>query len=350
MGRYYPPPESDSSPSFNKSHPLGHRARKLRSEGILTVRFEMPFAIWCEGCPKPTIIGQGVRFNAEKKKIGNYFSTAIWQFRMKHAACGGWIEIRTDPKATEYVVTDGAKRRDYGDERRDEEEGVLDEEERARRREDAMAGLEGKKDEEKAKKDSSQRVKELKEERDRFWKDPYEASRLVRKGFRRERKERVRETLKAEGLKSRMGLDIELLPETELDRKRAELVEFGEWRTDGPSVAFTKPLFPTDNASGATEIPETNHSKTKTKTKTKVQNKLSLGERLRYSTRAAVDPFAAAHLGGSAPDSGSQAAIVGIKKNADKAPVPPHPIARPSLGSPATQAQGLAQLVAYDSD
>ena len=70
MGRYYPPPEDDASPSFNKSHPLGQRARKRRSEGILTVRFEMPFAIWCCTCPKPTIIGLGVRFNAEKKKVG----------------------------------------------------------------------------------------------------------------------------------------------------------------------------------------------------------------------------------------------------------------------------------------
>src|SRR2546430_5721630 len=96
MGRYVPP-EYEGTTSANKlagKHALGARARKS-SQGILTVRFEMPFAIWCTTCPQPTIIGQGVRFNAEKKKVGAYYSTPIYSFRMKHSICGGWIEIQT---------------------------------------------------------------------------------------------------------------------------------------------------------------------------------------------------------------------------------------------------------------
>lgn len=42
--------------------------------------------------------GPGVRYNAEKKKIGNYYSTPILQFRMRCHLCSGWIEIHTDPK------------------------------------------------------------------------------------------------------------------------------------------------------------------------------------------------------------------------------------------------------------
>ena len=38
-------------------------------------RFEMPFNIWCGGCN--SMIAKGVRFNAEKKQVGNYYSTKV---------------------------------------------------------------------------------------------------------------------------------------------------------------------------------------------------------------------------------------------------------------------------------
>jgi hypothetical protein len=40
----------------------------------------------------------GVRYNAEKKKIGAYYSTPIFSFRCKCHLCDGWFEIQTDPK------------------------------------------------------------------------------------------------------------------------------------------------------------------------------------------------------------------------------------------------------------
>ena len=43
-------------------------------------------------------IGMGVRYNAEKKKIGAYYSTPIFSFRCKCHLCDGWFEIQTDPK------------------------------------------------------------------------------------------------------------------------------------------------------------------------------------------------------------------------------------------------------------
>ena len=43
----------------------------------------------------------GVRYNAEKKKIGNYYSTPIYSFRCKCHLCDGWFEIQTDPKASQ---------------------------------------------------------------------------------------------------------------------------------------------------------------------------------------------------------------------------------------------------------
>ncbi|KAG9538780.1 DUF572-domain-containing protein, partial [Aureobasidium melanogenum] len=177
MGRYVPP-ELEGTMSANKvagKHALGKRANKIK-EGILTVRFEMPYAVWCNHCPKPTIIGQGVRFNSEKKKVGNYFSTPIWSFRMKHPACGGWIEIHTDPKNTAYVVKEGGKARDTGEDRvREGEEGVpiLSAEERERRRQDAFAVLEDKKQDKVQEKEQGKRIAELQEVRDQHWDDPY---------------------------------------------------------------------------------------------------------------------------------------------------------------------------------
>ena len=48
----------------------------------------------------------GVRYNAEKKKVGNYYTTPIYRFRMKCHLCDNYIEIETDPKVLLTVVGD----------------------------------------------------------------------------------------------------------------------------------------------------------------------------------------------------------------------------------------------------
>ena len=48
-------------------------------------------------------IGMGVRYNAEKKKIGMYYSTPIFSFRCKCHLCSGWFEIQTDPQVCLFV-------------------------------------------------------------------------------------------------------------------------------------------------------------------------------------------------------------------------------------------------------
>ena len=114
---YHERTSNPSGPKW-KAHPLRERAKKL-DQGILTIRFEMPFNVRCTGCQNH--IGKGVRFNAEKKAIGKYFSTKIWSFRMLcHAEDGTsrtdrkrnphFIEIHTDPKNAEYIVAEGAER------------------------------------------------------------------------------------------------------------------------------------------------------------------------------------------------------------------------------------------------
>lgn len=94
---YYPPDYDPKVGGLNKflgTHALRERARKLHM-GILIIRFEMPYNIWCDGCNNH--IGMGVRYNAEKTKIGMYYSTPVYQFRMKCHLCDNHFEIKTDP-------------------------------------------------------------------------------------------------------------------------------------------------------------------------------------------------------------------------------------------------------------
>jgi coiled-coil domain-containing protein 130 len=86
---------------------LRERAKKI-DEGILVIRFEVPFNIWCQKCGEH--IAKGERFNAEKKQVGSYYSTKILAFSMRHH-CGCTIVIQTDPKNTEYVCMEGARRK-----------------------------------------------------------------------------------------------------------------------------------------------------------------------------------------------------------------------------------------------
>jgi coiled-coil domain-containing protein 130 len=77
--------------------------------GIIGVRFELPFNIWCNGCGSH--VGRGVRYNSEKSQVGKYYTTPIFKFRMKCHLCDNYFEIQTDPQNSDYVVTSGASRK-----------------------------------------------------------------------------------------------------------------------------------------------------------------------------------------------------------------------------------------------
>lgn len=300
MGRYHAPSDLDSSLSANNSSTSRLAARTTPSNP--TVRFEMPFAIWCHTCPRHStsaLIGQGVRFNAHKRKIGNYFSSPIWSFRIKHTACGGAIEIRTDPANSDFVVTEGAKRRDYGEDSvvAARSDALLLEDARAGGQQqegkvgDAFAALEGKTADKVQKKTEAARVEELKSLKDRDWRDPDAAGRRVRDAFRSGRRKRQADGKTKERLQEAMGLGIELLDETEEDVRRAGLVEFGENRTaDDPASAqlkaTAKPLF--TNAT-----PRTTKAERASQVRNGKVGPRNLQEELTGNTRAAIDPFTA---------------------------------------------------------
>ena len=275
----------------------------------------MPFAIWCTTCPKPTIIGQGVRFNAEKKKVGNYYTTPIFSFRMKHNVCGGGIEIRTDPKNTAYVVTEGAKKRDTGEDKvQDGEIRIRTDEERERLQNDAFAALEGKvADKQQAVTDKS-RIEDLQRSKQKDWDDPYAASMKLRRAFRADRKVRQTNEALTEGLKDRMSLGMELLEETEEDRTQAGLVDFGDFDAETAVVkARSRPLFTIPLSTNKILPPKSKQTKAAKAISDAEERRERLRKELGDNTRAVLDPF----LRDNKPAAQASGVIVGIKRKRD---------------------------------
>ncbi|KAM3415489.1 hypothetical protein BST61_g9010 [Cercospora zeina] len=281
----YLPPEVEGTTSAN-------RLQKCRAPGVVkkdgtqTVRFEMPFAVWCHTCQPHAIIGQGVRFNAQKRRNGSYYSTPIWSFRVRHPACNGTIEIQTDPKNTAYVVVEGGKARDYGDpnDRVREGEGdvpLLTAEEREQKREDAFAQLEGRVEEKQNTQDNAKRIRELYQAGERHWDDPWAANRRIRDTFRRDRKAIKRKEIADQQIKDRIGTDMDLLPETQEDQMRAKNISYGESSAiTGTRNASSKPMFTV-----ASSAHETQPASTRKNAKDLLRGQLL------SSTRANANPF-----------------------------------------------------------
>jgi coiled-coil domain-containing protein 130 len=243
-----------------------------------------------------------VRFNAEKKKVGNYHSTPVYSFRMKHTVCGGWIEIRTDPQNTAYVVVEGGRKRDTGDDKEAQPGEIvirpwgLGEQDPAEK--DPFAKLEGKVEDKQRAQTESRRILELQERQNRDWEDPYEKSRRLRRSFRTERKGLEKAAANRAALQDKMSLGIELVDETEADRQRAGLVDFGDDRSDIGAAALratrTRPMFETSVPEKSTEVKSQKAKRSSRETKAgrlAAQHKASLRHELSGNTRAVVDPF-----------------------------------------------------------
>ncbi|KAG6361337.1 hypothetical protein INS49_009562 [Diaporthe citri] len=359
MGRYVPP-ELEGVASANqasgKGHALGARASKLRSEGILTVRFEMPFAVWCGTCTPPVVIGQGVRFNAEKKKVGNYYSSPVYSFRMRHPACGGWIEVRTDPKNTAYVVVEGGKKRDTGEGKGAEDSLVGDSgmapiktlREQAEEREVAFSNLEKTIEDRAALAAARERLDEIEDANAKQWDDPYTRNQMLRKSFRVGRKQREKDSAAAEDLKDRMSLGIDLLPESEEDARWAKLVDFGTAPEDLGEKALSKPLFGGPKSTAQEKKTRDHKASTKKLLKSEIaatKMRESLVSEIVGNTRVASDPFLEPRSRGATRSTANILPGLKRKRQAEVEPSPP-----PEDKPPEKAAATSAALVDYDSD
>lgn len=230
---------------------------------------------------------------------------------MKHTQCGGWIEIRTDPQNTAYVVTEGGKKRDTGEDRllaRKEEPGEirirLPGEEKEGQVDDPLARLEGKVEDKRQAETATSRILELKKRQDRDWEDPYENSKRIRKTFRVERRALERAEANREAIKDKMSLGIDLVDETEEDRLRASAVDFnnrGASSVDATRNIRLRPMIESKPSSSSSSSLTKNaptgskhHGRHGRRPRTAdliAARKASLRDEFMGNTRAIVDPF-----------------------------------------------------------
>ncbi|KAI3811905.1 hypothetical protein L1987_16601 [Smallanthus sonchifolius] len=219
---YYPPewePKKGGLNKFHGQHALRERARKI-DQGILIIRFEMPYNIWCGGCN--SMIAKGVRFNAEKKQVGNYYSTKIWSFTMKSACCQYEIVIQTDPKNCEYLVISGAQKKVEEFDTEDAETMVLPVDEERSKLADPFYRLEHQEEDLKKKKEAEPLLVRLQRVSDARHLDDYSINKSLRAKLRGQKKRVAEEEVAAR----KMGLGIRLLPASEEDMAAAKRVKF----------------------------------------------------------------------------------------------------------------------------
>ena len=230
---YYPPgwtPDKGGLNKFQGSHgALGARAKKLHL-GILVIRFEMPYNCWCLGCG--THIAQGVRYNAEKKRVGKYFSTPIWEFSMKCHYCDQRFLIKTDPKNADYEFVSGVRKKieEYSAEAAETIE-FKDEDTAKKLATDPFYKLEHLEDDKRKAKSELDKLREIQSIQSRHEKDS-DLNSVLRRAARAKRKAEA--ALLAEG--KAKGFGFAMLPSSEEDAEQAKQ----DMRRDGvaPSTRF----------------------------------------------------------------------------------------------------------------
>ena len=217
-----------------KALPLREGATPLASEGVLVIRFEMPFDVRCSHCGNR--IAKGVRFDAEKKCVGKYLSTKIWSFRMLCAAEDGTtrtarqlsgahhIEVRTDPQSGDYVVVSGAQKVEQTARSAAElgVETLLDPDEQKRLEADPFYKLE--RDAPRAAQQARQPWQAaLQQKQEGLWADDYAMSQALRRAHRGGRAAAAADA----AANAAKGIRVPLVAERPDDVAAARAVEFG---------------------------------------------------------------------------------------------------------------------------
>ncbi|CAH8650523.1 unnamed protein product [Heterobilharzia americana] len=186
----------------------------------------MPFNCWCLTCKNP--IGMGVRYNAEKKKVGMYHSTPIYQFSMPCHLCAGTILFQTDPKNFQYIILEGARRKvQKWDAEENEQVLIADHSEKKQLATDAMYHLEHDFTDKKKANDVMPVVGELQINR-LAYEDDFALNQIARKKFREAKKLSQEEMVKDKALLNRLSLsgsEVKLLPENDEDTTMAKVIQ-----------------------------------------------------------------------------------------------------------------------------
>ncbi|KAI7876594.1 DUF572-domain-containing protein [Lichtheimia hyalospora FSU 10163] len=271
FNKYYPPDWTPDKGSVNKhvgKHPLGDRARKL-DQGILVVRFELPFNIWCTGCENH--IGRG-NCNTDYKVVsGATKKVEEWE-----------------PEDTEVIK-------------------LKDEETKERLESDAMFRLEHGVIDQQVEKESVPVLTQLQQLQNSSWSDPYTRSQQLRRKFREQKKKDKALEEEADRIRDKHSLHIPLLPETVDDVVQAKKIQYSD-----PSLVEKRILEKTTS----TLFP----SKRKTKSDPPKSVVQELGMRAMTHTRLKLDPFL--QQSKSAPSQHKEKQDIAIVKSTKKRRLP----------------------------
>ncbi|GMR35851.1 hypothetical protein PMAYCL1PPCAC_06046, partial [Pristionchus mayeri] len=225
QNHYYPPDfdykKHKSLNAYHGVHALRERASKIK-EGILVIRFEMPFNIWCLGCNNH--VGMGVRYNAEKKKVGMFYTTPLYEFRMKCHLCDNYYVIRTDPKNFDYELVEGCRRQEKRfDPSTVDGSAPIDRGEHLKLAADAMYKAENAEDDRQKGTKDDKKIDHLEWLQERM-RDDFAANSALRRSFRNEKKSLGEQRALDDDLRKRTSLSIKLLPENPEDKKVAGMI------------------------------------------------------------------------------------------------------------------------------
>ena len=154
-----------------------------------------------------------------------YYTTPVYQFRMKCHLCDNHFEIKTDPGNLDYEIISGARRQEKRFEA--SENGTVVPDEKATINKlalDAMFKLEHGDNDAKKADDSKPRIHKMIQIQDRV-KDDYMANRILRDQMRSVRKKNKAQAAIDSVLLKKASLNIKLLPENESDAKMASLLK-----------------------------------------------------------------------------------------------------------------------------
>lgn len=126
----------------------------------------------------------GVRYNAEKKKTGKYYSTTIYKFRMKCHLCENHFEIQTDPKNLDYEILSGGRRQERRWDPTKNEQVVPEEKGTSQKlASDPMYSLEHQAEDERRRDEMTPVIQQIQGIQERM-KDDFACNQLLRKQFR----------------------------------------------------------------------------------------------------------------------------------------------------------------------
>jgi len=175
---------------------------------------------------------------------------------MKCHLCDNHFEIETDPKNCDYVIVNGARRKEERWEQSATEAIALTDKEDAKKMAvDAMFKLEHGVEDKQKSKEVLPTLEQLKEVQS-IWNDDYAANQLLRKRFREEKQELKVQAAKDDELKERGALDVTLVPEKQEDIELAKKIRyhgqgFDAHRRKLRSEVNSRPLFDSKGKSDA---------------------------------------------------------------------------------------------------